>query len=248
MLSHTQLIGCIGISAVLCSCTTPKHTDLLVFGTNTQFGIDVGTNASSTTSLTIGFKRQEAVLMPLLANGQDSLYVPKSATAIDPKYLGQDSTTAKSDTYSVLAVFGASGSADTTATAKVGIAQYFATGLAARTLAIAGGSLVNTGNSAAEASKMTSANAAQVTAALQAIHTTPVDILVTGAPLDQAYLNLKANPEKEKIFNAAVQPAFKDYADFSEHRTTIDQVNKVKAELEKDADIKAEIEKDTPKK
>jgi hypothetical protein len=248
MFSHTRLIGCICASAVLCGCTTPKHTDLLVFGTNTQFGIDVGTNASSTTSLTIGFKRQEAVLMPLLANGQDSLYAPKPASAIqiDPKYLGQDSPAAKSDTYSVLAVFGATGSADTTSTAHVGIAQYFATGLAARTLAIAGGSLVNTGNGAAEASKVTATAAAKLDPALEAIHTTPVDALIAGAPLDQAYLNLKAT--KESIFNAAVQPMFTDYPDFSGHRTTIDQITKVKTELEKDADIKAEIEKDTPKK
>jgi hypothetical protein len=236
------------MSAVLCSCTTPKHTDLLVFGTNTQFGIDIGTNASSTTSLTIGFKRQEAVLMPLLANGANSLYVPKSAAPIDPKYLGAETKGAKSDTYSVLAVFGATGSADSALKANVGIAQYFATGLAARTLAVAGGSLVNTGNSAAEASKTTSAHAVQTDPALQAIATTPVDLLMAGAPLDQAYLNLKANAEKEKVFNAAVQPAFKDYPDYSAHRTSIDQINQVKAELEKDPDIKAEIEKDTPKK
>jgi hypothetical protein len=188
--------------------------------------------------------------MPLLVNGQESKYVPKDAKGaevIDPKYLGNESTTSKSDTYSVLAVLGVSGSADTTTKAEVGIAQYFATGLAARTLAIAGGSLVNTSSAAADASKVTAQAAAKTDVALAAISTTKRDVLIAGMPLDKAYLSMtQSNPGKKSDFDLAVQPAFKDYADFSINRSTLDQVNKVKAQLEKDSAIKAEIEKQTP--
>ena len=142
-------------AAALSGCSTPKHTDLLVFGTNTQFGVALTSDATSTPGVNIGYKRYELVLMPLYVNAKESRFAPSTPTSPTDtdklKYVGSEATTpAATDTYSVLASFGARGSANTSGTAEVGIAQYFATGLAARTLAYAGGALINTGDKASE--------------------------------------------------------------------------------------------------
>jgi hypothetical protein len=90
-------------------------------------------------NLTLGYTRQELVWMPLLANDA------KAAPAYDDNnvekglmlYEGKDGGT-QSDTYSVLASFGSDMKAGGGGTG-VAIAQYFATGLAARKLAEKGG-------------------------------------------------------------------------------------------------------------
>jgi hypothetical protein len=135
--------------AAISGCSTPRHTDLLIFGTNTQFGISASAEATANPGVSIGYRRQELVLMPLYVNAQDTTISSTGGneTTVEKikaaKYQGTDG--AKFDTYSVFASFGASGGGGAkTADAKVGIAQYFATGLAARILAVAGGSLVNT--------------------------------------------------------------------------------------------------------
>ena len=93
--------------------------------------------------------------MPLMPNQQSTAssdLVPATCAsdATCPKFVGEDKSGQK-DTYSVLASFGAqfegaaSAGTSNSATAKGGIAQYFATGLAARLLAQSGGAgLVNT--------------------------------------------------------------------------------------------------------
>lgn len=155
----------VGIPLLLAGCTTPKHTDLLIFGTNTQFGVAVATDATASPGVNIGFKRQEMVLMPLYVNATESRLPLEATEASDEivqaaKYRGEDG--ARTDTYSVLASFGASGSGSVRGEGKVGIAQYFATGLAARTLANAGGALVNTGDAAAARPAVTPETAAAV--------------------------------------------------------------------------------------
>lgn len=128
-----------------------RHSNTLVFGTNTTFGIAAGTDATNVPSVTIGYKRQEAVVMPLVANTKDVDGVlepcqvgpefppPQSPAALPSCMLiGRRGETL--DAYSVLASFGAEFDASGTgADAKGGLAQYFATGVAAQVLALRGG-------------------------------------------------------------------------------------------------------------
>lgn len=159
-----------------------RHSNMLVFGTATSFGIKVGTGATQVPSVDIGYNRQEAVLVPLVANtkdmapGTDSLnrlapcdlstpiQAPGNATyAVHPCSLVAVNGKAL-DSYSVLASFGATfdASGGTTNGAKGGLAQYFATGIAAQLLAATGGaSVVSVGPAAtASALKAPSADAA----------------------------------------------------------------------------------------
>jgi hypothetical protein len=160
-----------------------QHSNMLVFGTNTSLAVSVGSGAVNTPEIVLGYKRQEAVLIPLLANtgmrfgtGTEAAVAtpcspettvktteegkggnpPKTTTETkyptiaDCKFVGKNGEQ-DLDSYSVLASFGAHFKANksTQAEATVGIAQYFATGLAARTLAERGGaSLVATGDAA----------------------------------------------------------------------------------------------------
>lgn len=148
------------VVASLLGCTsTPQHTNVLVFGTNTKVALDVSQDATSGVGVTLGYKRQEAVWMPLLPNQASSSasgdLVPSPCTSSGncPKFEGIDNANQK-DTYSVLASFGSKlgGGVDSEgrkAEVTGEIAQYFATGLAARLLAQHGGaSLVNTNGNA----------------------------------------------------------------------------------------------------
>lgn len=169
------IIGATAIAAAaLSGCATPQHTNLLIFGTNTVVGLKVGADATSTPAIQVGYARQELVLMPLLANtaasntNGDLLLQPCPAEKAprqaggtpaqlseNCKFIGAEG--ASQDSYSVMASFGAKFDAETTpgGTSKAGggIAQYFATGLAARTLAEkAGAAAVAGGEAAAVAS------------------------------------------------------------------------------------------------
>lgn len=48
-----------------------QHNDVLIFGTDTKLALDVSASATGggTPEVTIGYKRAEAVWMPLVANG-----------------------------------------------------------------------------------------------------------------------------------------------------------------------------------
>lgn len=237
---------------LLSGCRTPKHSDLLIFGTNTQFGVSVAADATSNPSINIGYKRQEVVLMPLYVNAQESKYPPSEikadATTIGAaKYTGvEGAPPTKTDTYSVLAVFGARGEAGASVQNKetktqVGIAQYFATGLAARTLAVAGGSLINTSDKAAEASKVT---AQAVTGAYMVKPETVHEL----APLVAAYW--EADAGQQALYNDAAKKAgYSDIGHFlaQDPVPTQEQINTVRTELEKDAALKALIAKHTAK-
>jgi len=123
----------------LSGCATPKHSNTLIFGTNIKFALDVSADPAGSPSVTVGYKRQEAVWMPLLAN-KNTEGTP--ADCANDKCLFKGKMVNDEDTYSVLASFGAkfSGQGDTSgAKAEGGLAQYFATGLAARILAREGG-------------------------------------------------------------------------------------------------------------
>jgi len=62
-----------------------KHSNMLVFGTNTSIGVNVGKDASQTPTIQIGINRQELALVPLLANTSASRY-----SATDTRSTGQD--------------------------------------------------------------------------------------------------------------------------------------------------------------
>jgi len=183
----------IAVMVLATGCSTPKHSNALIFATNTKFGIDISYDQKTQEpNLVVGYKRQEGVWMPLLANlGPDGLTPgvtearrspkkPPGTLASDKVAVTTASTTERVqpasmpvigangpdeapvgtlfvgleekngatkpnvDTYSVLASFGAKFSAKgaSTSGAEAGgaLAQYFATGLAARELAREGGS------------------------------------------------------------------------------------------------------------
>lgn len=117
---------------IFASCASLPHNDVLIFGTETTLALDVGASATNggTPEITIGYKRDEAVWMPLLANGSNTENKPTAGTL----YQGASSGEQNKDAYSVFASFGAQleGNAGS---AKVGLAQFFATGIAAQRLA-----------------------------------------------------------------------------------------------------------------
>ncbi len=143
MCQRSALALC-GLLITLCwitGCAIP-HSNTMVFATGTNVGLDVSANPTTGGAPTVnfGYRRQEGVWMPLLANKEgkgEGLPVPADC-GDDCLFQG----TQQKDTYSVLASFGlkfgASGEAQGVS-ANGDIAQYFATGLAAQTLAAAGG-------------------------------------------------------------------------------------------------------------
>jgi hypothetical protein len=153
----------VGAGALAGCVQMPRHSNTLVFGTNTTLGIKVGTDATNTPGITVGYSRQEAVVMPLVANTGDDGNTQKPCPSPVPPSTGSPLLDASCilvgksganilDSYSVMASFGAKFGA-TGKAAEVGatgqIAQYFATGLAARELAIrAGAAAVATGEAA----------------------------------------------------------------------------------------------------
>lgn len=135
-------------------CTTPHHSNALIFGTNTVVGLSVGPDVTAAASINVGYRRQEAVFMPLVATNNFAADGTPTPCAVGPD-LGATVATGERavpacflvgqhggaiDAYSVLASFGAEFSARATdPSAGGGLAQFFATGIAAQALAIRGG-------------------------------------------------------------------------------------------------------------
>ncbi len=175
-------------------CSVPRHNNALIFGTNTSFGLDAAYNqATQTPQITVGYKRQEAIFLPLLANknAQGDAAVADDAKDIDDKAAFRGTDGDKTDSYSVIASLGVSysGKAKITADknseagAEGAISQYIATGLAARLLAEKGGSSV-VGVQSAEVAKASSTDSG------------------TGATLDEsikAFVKAMAKGETEDI-------------------------------------------------
>lgn len=151
----------------------------MVFGTNTVLGISAGKDVD-TPSVTVGYKRQELVLMPLVANETENnrheLVPCKLSDHADesdhPCLLvavrGDGKNKVAKDSYSVLASFGANfdGGVDTKVSVKGGLAQYFATGMAAQLLALSGGAAVVATGTAAQASAAVKPDASAVAAVI----------------------------------------------------------------------------------
>lgn len=155
------LIATLTLAGLCGACAqTTRHSNTLIFGTNTSFGVKVGTDAAKIPSVLVGYDRQEAVIMPLVANTVEKAGAKNKLSPCDLKEVANSPTKSKyavhpcslvavngniQDSYSVLASFGASfdgSSGSTDAKAKGGLAQYFATGAAAQILATTGGAAV----------------------------------------------------------------------------------------------------------
>lgn len=67
-----------GLAAItvvaLTGCANNPHNDVLIFATNTKFGLDIASDptAGGAPSFTLGYKRAEGAWMPLVINGQHS--------------------------------------------------------------------------------------------------------------------------------------------------------------------------------
>ena len=155
-MSDTVQIGKImGLSLgviILSSCTQmTKHSNTLVFGTDSVIGAKVGQDANQLPTIDLGYTRREVALVPLLANtkvGSDGDLEPCPATStsvgtnvtinMQDCHFRATNGGVDQDSYSTLASFGAevkgSGSE-----ASMAIAQFFATGVAAQQLALSGG-------------------------------------------------------------------------------------------------------------
>lgn len=144
-----------------------RHSNTMYFGTNTTFGIKAGASTGEVPEVIVGYDRQEAVILPLLANTVDKSTPPNNRLGPCPvdkpiEVSGGEYAVhpcsfvsikgGNLDSYSVLASFGAEFSARAqNPEASGGLAQYFSTGMAAQILADRGGAaLVSTNKSASE--------------------------------------------------------------------------------------------------
>lgn len=142
-----------------------RHSNTMYFGTNTTFGIKAGASTGEVPEIIVGYDRQEAVVMPLLANTVDTsedgynrlgpcpvtdpIEVTGGIYAIHPCSFVSIKG-GNLDSYSVLASFGAEfgAGASTDVDVNGGLAQYFATGMAAQILSAKGGAALVSTNAA----------------------------------------------------------------------------------------------------
>lgn len=152
-----------------------RHSNTMIFGTNTSVGLKVGTDVAEIPGILVGYNRQEAVILPLVANTASTSATGTAGKTLNrldpcdikteikvvtddtpPQTIGKlephpcllvaiDKDGKARDSYSVLASFGANFGASqggTGVNAQGGLAQYFATGMAAQLLALNGGAAV----------------------------------------------------------------------------------------------------------
>ncbi|MEO1648913.1 MAG: hypothetical protein AAFR32_08855 [Pseudomonadota bacterium] len=224
-----------------------RHSNTMVFGTNTSLAARIGQSVAQVPEVSVGYSRQEAVIMPLLANtgdrgGRNGVLSPCSAlvaptptptptppptelpkTIEEPhpcKFVAMKTSSGDvsfQDSYSVLASFGANikarspGDGTKNAEIGVGIAQYFATGVAAQLLAANGGAAVVSVSNGATASA-NSAESGIATAAVTGAELTPAGF---GKRFDEEFRKLKLSvfeagtdkTERLQIVNSAIGKA-----------------------------------------
>lgn len=136
------------------------NPNALIFGTNTVLGLSAGNGTAGSPELTLGFRRQEAVLLPVVAantwqdQGKLTFCQPEKISSGKPSGANTEgcllmgSGANERDSLSVMASFGTKHNLKAEAISGE-ISQYFATGLAARRLAERSGpSAVATGAAA----------------------------------------------------------------------------------------------------
>ena len=176
---YTRVDGLAVIATLVLSAgCTPKHTNMLIFVTDTKVALDVSASPTNAVPyITVGYRREEVALVPLLANApanadlstngaavangcQQSLTASDNNRSTIPEcggagYLFQGMDGTHTDAYSTIASFGANldASASSSAAVKGAIATFFATGVAAQKLAERGGAeLVSTSAASAATS------------------------------------------------------------------------------------------------
>lgn len=204
---YVGLLACAALPLLGGCVQATRHSNTMVFGTNTTVGVKVGRDVNQMPNVLIAYDRQEAVIMPLLANtgekdgAWNKLSPCPSITVADGarsaktaaelaqgngfshpcKFVGVRTGPDNfliQDSYSVLASFGAKLHGDGTGgTGAAGLAQYFATGAAAQTLALNGGAAIIAVGDAAKAASSNPSNAAAAAAALGS----PIDLKLTAA-------------------------------------------------------------------
>lgn len=220
LLSRLGLPFLVALSLLGCG-SAPKHTNTLIFGTNTKVALDVSQEPTGSVGVTLGYKRQEAVWMPLLANKDSSgnLIPAECANDTCKEFKGTTGTGGGADgpgavdTYSVLATFsgqasgsaGAGGSDQPGAKAGGTLAQYFATGFAARILASSGASVVNTAGETKTTTSVSTQNAALLSEEGAKIERIMVSITSKDGKLDNARRNALVN--KAKFTSTATRDA-----------------------------------------
>ena len=219
---------------VLIACATPRHTNTLIFGTSTRVALDVSQDPTGAVGVTLGYKRYEAVWMPLLANkatsGTEAL-VPAECTSDGCRFVGTAGTDGGAvgpgaiDTYSVLATFsgqagGSAGGTTPSAQGQARLAQFFATGLAARMLADRGGAaLVNTQAVAPEIQQKAKVILDDQAAKKQKVmdHLAKADGTIDAAKLDALLLRDPASKisagQKQKLKEATTAAALRERLD-----------------------------------
>lgn len=210
-----------------------RHSNTMVFGTNTTVGFKVGQNVNQVPEIMLAYDRQEAVIMPLLANVDgdndsglldpcDPTKPPATAIAAED---GENQYTVHPcsfvayrggalDSYSVLASFGADfeGGAEVNGSnneidAGAGLAQYFATGMAAQMLAMNGGAaVVSTNAPAPSAGQMNAAASVFASAEERDAARLLISEYATFASTFTSHLNGK-NDDDVRTFIAAFEQA-----------------------------------------
>jgi uncharacterized cupredoxin-like copper-binding protein len=205
-----------------------RHSNMMIFGTNTSLGLKVGTDVAEVPGILVGYNRQEAVILPLVANtaGDKKLNrldpceikgdIKVVTDGTSPQALGKlephpcllvaiDKDGKARDSYSVLASFGANfgASQGTGVNAQGGLAQYFATGMAAQLLALNGGAaVVATGEAAkksVEEPKMTLTGLTPTSADLKSS-----EIFAKDFSSQKEKLRVKMLATKDKKIKAAI--------------------------------------------
>lgn len=88
-----QVIVFASILVVFAIAGCAGHNDVMLFGTNTKYGLSIAADQPEMTPhVNLGYKRQEFVWMSLIANGAGSVIQEKvgTANAKDLKYLGTE--------------------------------------------------------------------------------------------------------------------------------------------------------------
>lgn len=185
---HQPSIVLLSLGLLASGCNNLPHNNVLLFGTETKFGIDASSNAAAggVPQVTVGYRRSEAAWMPLSANnfnctggscGVQSAQETRTeggTTRTGPAlfqgsrsetYLNAEGETVRRtedhDSYSVFGSFGAEFDGFGGAGGgKGGLAQFFLTGIAAQEFA--------SRSSAADALRLEDAATAQAGAAREA--------------------------------------------------------------------------------
>lgn len=212
---------CLAVVALSCGACEQmmKHSNTLVFTTNTVSGLKVGADEKQLPAVQVGHSRQELAWVPVLANAggdeQDGDLVPCKQAGTDGnnieacKFIGTHDGV-DNDSYSTIASFGSKKGVEVVSgkstNATVALAQYFATGIAAQYLVLTGGAnVVSVGGDtkakadAAEATAKLVKDAEMVAATKKILDGKDVALVLMGNDPDAAVTSAMMNKLQAEI-------------------------------------------------